>query len=178
MTPRQNIAAIAASTAEPPALRVLFPISEHFFVSVATACLWYGPPALSSALSSALLSALTSSCVKYQTRNTPKPTNSKRITIPTTILGLKEMTPKLKTEICLVNSRESNWATIDCVPGRDGGGRGGEGLSLLIPLVPYADFDFLILTLISGLCEQGEKNGKPIDRWLKYKARKSLFMFY
>jgi len=41
MTPRQNMAAIAASTAEPPFLRISFPISEHFFESVTTVWLWY-----------------------------------------------------------------------------------------------------------------------------------------
>ena len=38
-TPKQNMAAIAASTAEPLALRMSLPIWEHWGVSVAMACL-------------------------------------------------------------------------------------------------------------------------------------------
>ena len=39
ITPKQNMAAMAASTAEPLALRISLPISEHCCVSVATASL-------------------------------------------------------------------------------------------------------------------------------------------
>ena len=38
-TPKQNIAAMAASTAEPLSLRIFLPMLEHSFVSVAMACL-------------------------------------------------------------------------------------------------------------------------------------------
>ena len=43
-TPKQNMAAMAASTAEPLALRMSLPIWEHWGVSVAMACFSYGPP--------------------------------------------------------------------------------------------------------------------------------------
>ena len=73
MTPRQNMAAIAASTAEPPFLRISFPISEHFFESVTTACLVYV----------ATVSDLLRCDVKYRTRD---PTNPSIVPPPAPIL--------------------------------------------------------------------------------------------
>ena len=79
MTPRQNMAAIAASTAEPSLARILFPISEHSSVSVATVCFSYLPLAAVVSLRNA----------KYQIRNTinpmapspPPPPTARRLTV-------------------------------------------------------------------------------------------------
>ena len=76
------MAAIAASTAEPPLLRVSSPISEHFFESVATVRLVY-------------VAADSSRGMKYQTR-----TDTTRQTViitktPIMILALKQKNNEL-----------------------------------------------------------------------------------
>ena len=70
------MAAIAASTAEPPFLRISFPISEHFFESVTTACLVYV----------ATVSDLLPCDVKYRTRDPTNPSATTIVPPPAPIL--------------------------------------------------------------------------------------------
>ena len=81
ITPRQNMAAMAASTAEPFALRVSLPIFEHCRVSVATACLKKGPPEEGGSSVGSSVGLSDSLVRKYQIRI---PAIARRIKITTT----------------------------------------------------------------------------------------------